>query len=152
RQSRHRIRSLAFLVPALVLILVAGLQGTPASDHQGTQNNNRAADPGVRGGAPGAGSPIAGLTANQLALFTDRMGDFNEVDSVSGTVAGTGKGLGPRFNAESCAQCHAQPSTGGTSPFTNPQVAAANDQGATNRIPSFITANGPVREARFPLT
>ena len=60
--------------------------------------------------------------------------------------------MGPRFNAESCAQCHAQPAVGGTSPSTNPQIADATDQGADNQVPSFITLNGPVREARFPYT
>ena len=33
---------------------------------------------------------------------------------------------------------------------TNPQIAAANDNGATNSIPDFISASGPVREVRFP--
>jgi CxxC motif-containing protein (DUF1111 family) len=32
----------------------------------------------------------------------------------------------------------------------NPQLTAATDNGATNSIPSFISADGPVREARFP--
>jgi CxxC motif-containing protein (DUF1111 family) len=66
-------------------------------------------------------------------------------------------GLGPLFNAIDCAQCHAQPAEGGSSPSTtafpnigpNPQVADATLDGATNTVPSFITANGPVREARF---
>jgi hypothetical protein len=31
----------------------------------------------------------------------------------------------------------------------NPQVAVANAFGALNTVPSFITLNGPVREARF---
>src|SRR5437879_2147677 len=53
------------------------------------------------------------------------------------------------MNLDSCAGCHAQPATGGTSPFTNPQVAFANANGATNRVPPFIQADGPVREARF---
>jgi CxxC motif-containing protein (DUF1111 family) len=133
-------------------MFAAGLQGAPADQRQSQQNNNRASDPGVRNGPSGAGTPIAGLTANQLAFFSAGMAEFEEIDSVSGTIANTGKGLGPRFNAEGCAQCHAQPATGGTSPAVNPQVAAANDQGASNRIPSFITSNGPIREARFPLT
>jgi CxxC motif-containing protein (DUF1111 family) len=38
---------------------------------------------------------------------------------------------------------------GGTSPSVNPEVAAATANGATNTVPSFITINGPVREARF---
>src|SRR5256885_5432904 len=48
-----------------------------------------------------------------------------------------------------CSGCHLQPEVGGTSPFVNPQVAFANKMNATNTVPSFITANGPVREARF---
>ena len=28
-------------------------------------------DPGVRGGAPGAGGPLAGLTTTELALFNE---------------------------------------------------------------------------------
>jgi CxxC motif-containing protein (DUF1111 family) len=67
---------------------------------------------------------------------------FNEVDAVP-------EGLGPRFNLDSCAGCHAFPTVGGTSPPTNPQVALATAMGAKNTVPSFITANGPIREARF---
>ena len=58
-------------------------------------------------------------------------------------------GLGPRFNLDSCSGCHSHPSIGGTSPATNPQVAVATLMGAKNVVPSFITANGPIREARF---
>src|SRR5262249_36802996 len=51
--------------------------------------------------------------------------------------------------ATSCSGCHAYPAIGGTSPPANPQIAMANADGATNKIPSFITPDGPVREARF---
>src|SRR5213594_1658656 len=101
-----------------------------------------ASDPGVRFGPPDAGDPIAGLTAAELAFFDAGKTEFEEAD-------GTDEGLGPTMNLDSCAGCHAQPATGGTSPFTNPQVAFANENGATNRIPPFIQADGPVREARF---
>jgi CxxC motif-containing protein (DUF1111 family) len=101
-----------------------------------------AKDPGVRGGAAGAGGPIPGLTANQLAFFDAGLDDFAEEE-------GVGDGLGPRFNMDSCGGCHAQPAVGGTSPAVNPQVAVATAGGAHNTVPSFITANGPVREARF---
>jgi CxxC motif-containing protein (DUF1111 family) len=75
---------------------------------------------------------------------------MTEVDSVAGTMAGEGGvGLGPRFNMNSCAGCHAQPAVGGSSPLVNPQFAVAHADGATNQIPFFITQNGPVREARF---
>ena len=100
-------------------------------------------DPGVRGGAPGAGGPINGLTADELDFFK-RFGQptFAEVDGVA-------NGLGPRFNLDSCAGCHAFPAIGGSSPSTNPQVARAATLAPKNRIPSFLTLNGPVREVRF---
>jgi CxxC motif-containing protein (DUF1111 family) len=107
-------------------------------------------DPGVRGGAPGAGGPLPGLTTSQQQFFAAAQVRFQEIDSVFGTAPGTnGDGLGPRFNADSCAACHAQPMVGGTSPTTNPQIAIATRDGATNTIPPFISASGPVREARF---
>lgn len=111
----------------------------------------QATDPGVRSGSGNAGMPVAGLTPNQLSFFNAGMEQFAENQSVTGTVANTSAGLGPRFNGEGCGQCHSQPAIGGTSPATNPQFAAATDQGATNQIPFFLSANGPVREARFPL-
>jgi len=101
-----------------------------------------ASDPGVRFGPPDAGDPIAGLSPGELAFFEAGKVDFEEAD-------GVGEGLGPTMNLDSCAACHAQPAVGGTSPFANPQVAFANKNGATNRIPPFIRADGPVREARF---
>ena len=101
-----------------------------------------ARDPGVRGGPDGAGGMLEGLTANQQAFFAVSKDAFEEVDALA-------DGLGPRFNLDSCSGCHAQPVTGGTSPFVNPQVAVATAFGARNVVPSFITANGPVREARF---
>jgi CxxC motif-containing protein (DUF1111 family) len=110
-------------------------------------------DPGVRPGAAAAGGPLASVAANNpagsLAFFNDALDTFEEVDSVSGTIE-AGSGLGPRFNSRSCAFCHAQPAVGGTSPSLNPQVSDATADGAKNTVPSFITAGGPVREARFP--
>lgn len=115
-------------------------------------------DSGPRPGAAGAGSFFPTLNAAEQALFTESLEVFNEVDSVSGNLPGEdGRGLGPTFNGNSCAQCHAQPAVGGSSPglkspqlpMPNPQVALATLHGATNIVPSFITADGPVREARF---
>ena len=106
-----------------------------------------------------AGQPLPTLTPAQLQFFQDGLARFIEVDSVSGTISGeSGKGLGPGFNSDSCGSCHSQPAVGGTSPSSNaypfigpnPQVQAASDAGATNTLPPFITADGPVRETRFP--
>jgi CxxC motif-containing protein (DUF1111 family) len=109
-----------------------------------------AVDPGVRGGPAGAGGPLPGLGPTEISFFNAARNRFQEIDSVSGTIPGEpGFGLGPRFNLNQCSGCHAQPAVGGTSPFTNPQIAVATLDGARNTIPSFITANGPIREARF---
>jgi CxxC motif-containing protein (DUF1111 family) len=107
-------------------------------------------DPGVRGGPAGAGGPLPGLSTTEITFFNAARQVFQEIDSVSGKIPGEdGFGLGPRFNLNQCSGCHAQPAVGGTSPFTNPQIRVATLDGARNTIPSFITANGPVREARF---
>jgi len=112
-------------------------------------------DPGVRAGSPGAGGPLPGLTNTETLFFAGALARFEAVDSVSGTnndaPAGVinGTGLGPRFNLNSCAGCHAQPVTGGTSPAVNPQIGVATLDGANNHIPPFIRQDGPAREVRF---
>jgi CxxC motif-containing protein (DUF1111 family) len=107
-------------------------------------SSSGAVDPGLRGGPPGAGGPVGGLTAPQQAFFTAAQARFNVIETVPA-------GLGPGFNELSCGACHVFPAVGGSSPTANPQVTDANTLGATNVIPSFITANGPIREARFVL-
>jgi CxxC motif-containing protein (DUF1111 family) len=102
-------------------------------------------DPGVRAGAAGAGQPLPGLTANEAIFFDVGRDDFNEAE-------GVGDGLGPRFNLDGCGGCHFQPGIGGSSGTVNPQFAIATAFGARNTVPSFITQNGPIREARFKRT
>jgi len=103
-------------------------------------------DPGVRGGAAGAGNPFKNLTADENTFFQDGFKRFIEVEVVQG---GSNNGLGPRFNSNQCLSCHAQPAPGGTSPAQNPLIAVATLNGAKNMLPWFVTAKGPVREARF---
>ena len=103
-------------------------------------------DPGVRGGAPGAGAALKGLTADETAFFQDGLVRFSQIESVTG---GQNNGLGPRFNSNSCLSCHVQPSVGGSSPATNPLIAIATLSEAKNVVPWFIAQNGPIREARF---
>ena len=115
-------------------------------------------DPGPRPGPSGAGGFYPTLNTTEQALFNNALAIFQEVTSVSGTIPGEESGgLGPTFNGNSCAMCHAQPAVGGTSPglkspqksVPNPQVALATLDGASNTVPPFITKDGPVREARF---
>ncbi len=115
----------------LMLLLVACVAAT-----QGGK------DPGVLGEPAGAGGPLPGLTSAELAFFQAGLAAFLEVEEVK-------NGLGPRFNFDTCSGCHSQPAIGGTSPSANPQIAVATKAGAKNVVPAFITANGPIREARF---
>jgi CxxC motif-containing protein (DUF1111 family) len=123
---------------SLTTILVASVSLPSLAPAQGRGPT----DPGVRGGAAGAGDPIPGLTATEGAFFEAAKDVFAETDAVP-------DGLGPRFNLDSCLGCHSQPASGGSAPVVNPQVAVATLAGARNTVPSFITADGPVREARF---
>ena len=108
----------------------------------GSSSRSAPTDPGVRGGDPGAGGALTGLNDVERQYFDVAKEVFQEVD------AGP-DGLGPTFNLDSCSGCHSQPTIGGTSPATNPQVAVATLMGAKNVVPPFITATGPIREARF---
>ncbi len=115
-------------------------------------------DPGPRPSAGGNAKrlPLAD-SVDMQKFWGGGQNVFKQLFSVSGNSAANnitgepGVGLGPAFNGDSCAMCHSQPTVGGTSPSANPEVGVANMDGATNAIPSFITANGPVREARFIL-
>ena len=97
-------------------------------------------DPGVRGGPPGAGGPIAGLTANELTLFNEGKRRTTQLESVcddcSDITLGAdpgqdpnlqtltnSSGLGARFNGDQCSVCHQQPAIGGSGGFLvpNPQ-------------------------------
>ncbi len=97
---------------------------------------------GRRDRSPAPAAPSPGCRQTKLEYFGAGQADFAEEESVA-------DGLGPRMNLDSCAGCHSQPATGGSSPAVNPQIAFANAIGGTDSIPSFLSANGPVREARF---
>ncbi len=133
---------------------------------------NAQTDPGPRPGPSGAGGPFEKLNTDEIDLYWASRDRFKEVDSVSGSIE-RGVGLGPTFNGNSCAGCHAQPAAGGSSPSprspqvyqlalhegrlglvpqTNPQIALAKlDRvpGGDQIVPSFLTADGPVRVVRL---
>src|SRR5215475_11274022 len=139
-------------------------------------------DPGVRGGPPGGGGPLPGLTTNELALFNEGRLRFIQLESVCDTCSdvklgsNTGEdpnlatltnssGLGARFNGDQCSACHQQPAIGGSGGYLVPDPQDPPDKrrkpenpmfdliphrkGAQNRVPSFITQYGPIREVRF---
>jgi CxxC motif-containing protein (DUF1111 family) len=136
------IAAMMFGVTAAQNALAQKMITTNPASH--SNQSSAAVDPGPRGGTPGAGGPLPGLSTAQLAFFTSSLARFQAVETVP-------TGLGPGFNDIVCSNCHAFPAVGGSSPITNPQVADATLMGAANTVPSFITSTGPVREARFVL-
>ena len=83
--SKARIR-VVFVVTAILLF---GMSQNLPAQFRGPR------DPGVRGGAAGAGDEIAGLSAAEPLMFTTGKDDFEEAEEV-------GDGVGPRFNFVEC--------------------------------------------------
>ena len=135
-------------VAMLVVLCLFGLASTSSTAFMGPAGPFQATDPGVRGGAPGAGGLFSGLSPNAQAVVLLGQTEFNTTQSVT-DQPGHELGLGPRFNGTSCGGCHSQPAIGGSSPAVNPQIAMGSDFGATNTIPFLLTPDGPIREARF---
>ncbi len=148
---RYLSRTTILLAASAIAAIMAGPSASDAAQSAAASGAGvRPTDPGPREGAPRVGGPLPGLGQSEIAFFNAALAQFVTVDSVTGSLPGeTGSGLGPRFNANVCSACHAFPAVGGSSPKINPQVALATLDGARNTIPSFITRNGPVREARF---
>jgi len=149
----------AVLAASIIITTLMVRAQSRDGSQQGSTSTGGVSDPGVRSDAVTVGTPLPSLSAAQLQFFQDGLARFMQVDSVSGSISGEpGNGLGPGFNSNSCGSCHGQPAVGGTSPSStaypfvgpNPQIAAASDAGGNNSIPYFISADGPVREARFP--
>src|SRR5580692_11571573 len=112
-------------------------------------------DPGVRNGSIDSGGALASVASTAANdYFLDGQSRFQEVESVAN---GAHTGLGPRFNSNSCSSCHAQPAVGGASPSAtvfpfvgpNPETLVTSENSLQNPFPSFITTDGPAREARF---
>ena len=119
--KQFRLCQLA-LVTALVILgyRFIALPGTAAAQNVNALNfgwpshgGPKAVDPGPRSGAPGAGGPLAGVGVGNQQFFGAARSRFQEIDSVSGKMPGeAGVGLGPRFNLNGCAGCHAFPAVG----------------------------------------
>src|SRR6185437_17058629 len=97
-------RAFGLVLAVLGLALLALAAEPLLVGAQSTDRTFGVRDPGVRGGAPGAGGVLVGATDNEAAIFGDSLAVFKEVDSVSGAPidGADGSGLGPRFNLDSC--------------------------------------------------
>ena len=124
--------------------------GTRGGSGSGS-GSDPAVDPGVQFTPRGTGETIidpANDPTGYMPFFLDGQARMQTVESVSDS---DNVGLGPRFNSTSCSSCHAFPAVGGTGPAANPQFLFVLDgTSPSDTMPSFITATGPTREARFP--
>ena len=136
---------------ALLLLVTAIASGKGYAQASG--GSQKAIDPGVQAANRNTGAGLASLstTDGSEQYFQNGLSRFEAVDAVSNSA---NIGLGPRFNSTSCGSCHSQPAPGGSGPAVNPQFTFTNGTpplvAPNNTTPSFITANGPTREARFP--
>jgi CxxC motif-containing protein (DUF1111 family) len=98
-------------------------------------------DAGVRGGPPGGGAPLPGLTPVEMSIFKEgqqraiqlegacddcsdlTLGTFIEPLQANLVTKTNSSGLGSRFNGDQCTVCHNQPALGGSGGFMvpNPQ-------------------------------
>ncbi|HYX52897.1 MAG TPA: hypothetical protein VE783_05555, partial [Candidatus Limnocylindrales bacterium] len=115
-------------------------------------------DPGVRKGPPGAGTPLNGLSANELSMFSEGqqraiqleavcdscselpLGSFIDPAKAKLVFQTNSAGLGTRFNGDQCLGCHNQPALGGSGGFLvpNPQDPPAKQRPPENPMFDLI--------------
>ena len=76
----------------------------------------------AQGRAVRPGDPLPGLTSREFTEFRLGLDDFTEVETSE-------EGLGPAFNATSCAVCHSVPAIGGTSAVLETRAATTDEAG-----------------------
>lgn len=87
-----------------------------------------------------AGAPLPGLSAEELQKFQDGKALFER----NLTAA---EGLGPLFNAQSCATCHVSPATGGSDPTTVENVIHYTIRNGDQFFQAF-ELGGPVQQRK----
>jgi CxxC motif-containing protein (DUF1111 family) len=102
----------------------------PSKPEPPKQEPPRAAPPRT----PQLGAPLDGLTPNELARFRAGKLAFEEVEGIE-------DGIGPVFNADSCAACHGEPAIGGGNARVFSTRIATRTQG---KFDPLIRLGGPV--------
>src|SRR5688572_3989075 len=117
-------RAVKFLFAAASCLIVVAAQSAPAQ---------------VSG--PKFGEPLPGIIPAEFEHFRVGLDDFVEVETAE-------EGLGPAFNAASCAVCHNVPAIGGTSLVSEVRAAYRDEQG---RIRKLTAPDGSELDTLFHL-
>ena len=83
----------------------------------------------------GGGVPLAGITPAEFERFRVGLDDFLEVETAE-------EGLGPAYNATSCAVCHNVPVVGGGGVIAEVRAAYRDEDGRFRLIPGYEGALG----------
>jgi CxxC motif-containing protein (DUF1111 family) len=124
--SRHWRGTVGRTSAVATLVLIVGLASTPAPGQQ----------PALR-----FGDPLPGIIPAEFERFRLGLHDFLEVETAE-------EGLGPSFNAASCAVCHNVPAIGGVSLVSEVRAAYRDEQG---RIRPLAAADGTPLDTLFHL-
>jgi CxxC motif-containing protein (DUF1111 family) len=95
----------------------------------------------AQSGAAKFGDPMPGLLPAEFERFRIGLDDFVEVESAE-------EGLGPAFNAGSCAVCHNVPAIGGVSLVSEVRAAHRDEQG---QVRPLTGADGTALDSLFHL-
>ena len=76
------------------------------------------------------GAPLQGITAPEFERFRVGLDDFLEVETAE-------EGLGPAYNASSCAVCHNMPAVGGGGVIAEVRAAYRDENGGFRLIPGY---------------
>ena len=96
---------------------------------------------GAQQRVPEFGAPLAGLLPAEFERFRIGLDDFLEIET-------SAEGLGPAFNAASCAVCHNVPAIGGVSLVSEVRAAYREPDG---RIRPLVGADGVQLDTLFHL-
>ena len=122
-----------FTAPALVAVLtVLPATVTKLLSQSGNEAPTGFTTPTLQNN-PGSQSVSNGLPEPSGDTFANDQSVFEEADGVD-------SGLGPIFNARSCAECHQTPVTGGGSQVAEFRVG--HNDGNGNFVPATLTING----------
>jgi CxxC motif-containing protein (DUF1111 family) len=113
---KHKLSPFLFCFCTLATALVLIAQNSATEAPAGFVTPAVRANPGSQSVSNGIAEPAGDTFANDQA-FIEKVEDIND-------------GIGPVFNASSCASCHANPVTGGASQITEVRVGHLNASGA----------------------